>query len=269
MSMASEKSPETRIKCEGIICATTFIHRGQIKFSGDEVNVLTPVMIHEGRFSNVEGKANHVKSLFIHIGDLLLNNGILACDHLEIVGDGILENTNRIYATESMDIKLRNFNNDDGLIESKNSMRLLACSKEWTKISGSIKSKKPIDLLANRLNVAIRNIQNLSIDKRLCFSAKTDLLISSDVVDESKELSVGCAAQQSVSIDCQMQVDRLEVLLGAENPTIPSTFVVHQNSGILANTILVTSNSEHVQVLFDGSVQCNRMRFSGNVKTVS
>ncbi|EGT49197.1 hypothetical protein CAEBREN_18151 [Caenorhabditis brenneri] len=268
LSMAEETS-KTRIKCEAVICATTFFHRGQIRFSGQEVNILTPVFVHEGRLSNVESKQNHVRNLFIHIGELLLNNGILASDVLEIVGDGILENTNRIYAVESMDIKLRNFNNDDGLIESKNSMKLLAVSKEWTKLGGSIKAKKTVDLCANRLNVAIRNIQNLSIDKRLVFSAKTDLLISSDVIDESKELSVGCAAQQSVGIGCDMQLDRLEVLIGNESGNGPATFAVYQNASIIANTILVTSNSEHVQVLFDGNVLCNRLRFAGNVKTVT
>ncbi|CAI2352483.1 unnamed protein product [Caenorhabditis sp. 36 PRJEB53466] len=269
LSMAAENN-EKRIKCEAVICATTFYHRGQIRFSGQEVNILAPVFVHEGRLSNVDNKQNHVKSLFIHIGELLLNNGILACDFLEIVGDGMLENTNRIYAVESMDIKLRNFNNDDGLIESKNSMKLLAVSKEWTKLGGSIKAKKNVDLCANRLNVAIRNVQNLSVDKRLVFSAKTDLLISSDVVDESKELSVGCAAQKSVAVDCQMQVDRLEVLLGVDSdPKLPATFAVYQNASILANTILVTSKSEHVQVLFDGNVNCNRLRFAGSVKSVT
>uniref|UniRef100_A0A1I7U417 Protein kinase domain-containing protein n=1 Tax=Caenorhabditis tropicalis TaxID=1561998 RepID=A0A1I7U417_9PELO len=266
LSMAEEIS-KTRIKCEAVICATTFFHRGQIRFSGQEVNILAPVFVHEGRLSNVENKQNHVRSLFIHIGELLLNNGILASDILEIVGDGILENTNRIYAVESMDIKLRNFNNDDGLFESKNSMKLLAVSKEWTRLGGSIKAKKTVDVCANRLNVAIRNVQNLSIDKRLVFSAKTDLLISSDVIDESKELSVGCAAQQSVGIGCNMQLDRLEVLIGTEGGQ--ATFAVYQNATIIANTILVTSNSEHVQVLFDGSVLCNRLRFAGSVKTVT
>ncbi|ULT92779.1 hypothetical protein L3Y34_010105 [Caenorhabditis briggsae] len=268
LSMAEETS-KTRIKCEAVICATTFYHRGQIRFSGQEVNILAPVFVHEGRLTNVENKQNHVKNLFIHIGEFLVNNGILASDVLEIVGDGVLENTNRIYAVESMDIKLRNFNNDDGLIESKNSMKLLAVSKEWTKLGGSIKAKKTIDLCANRLNVAIRNIQNLSIDKRMVFSAKTDLLISSDVIDESKELSVGCAAQQSVGIGCNMQLDRLEILIGSEKGEGPSTFAVYQNASIIANTILITSNSEHVQVLFDGDVHCNRLRFAGKVKTVT
>ncbi|KAF1755433.1 hypothetical protein GCK72_022002 [Caenorhabditis remanei] len=268
LSMAGETST-ARIKCEAVICATTFFHRGQIRFSGMEVNILAPVFVHEGRLTNVENKQNHVRNLFINIGELLLNNGILASDILEIVGDGMLENTNRIYAVDSMDIRLRNFNNDDGLIESKNSMKLLAVSKEWTKLGGSIKAKKSVDLCANRLNVAIRNIQNLSIDKRLVFSAKTDLLISSDVIDESKELSVGCAAQQSVGIGCNMQLDRLEILIGSENGQGPTTFAVYQNFSIIANTILVTSNSEHVQVLFDGDVQCNRLRFAGNVKTVT
>ncbi|CAI5451672.1 unnamed protein product [Caenorhabditis angaria] len=254
-------------KPEAIICATTFFHAGQIKFNGHEISIISPVFVHEGRLTNVENKQNHVKSLLIHIGQLLLNNGIIACDHLEIIGDGILENTNRIYAVESMDIKLRNFNNDDGLIESKNSMKLLAVSKEWTRLGGSIKAKKHIDVCANRLNVAIRNIQNLSVDKRLQFSAKTDLLLSSDVIDESKELSVGCAAQQSVAIDCQMQVDRLEVLLGGDQDI--ASFVIHSNSTIIANTIVVTSKSENVQVLFDGNIQCNRLRFTGNVKNVS
>ena len=138
LSMAGETST-ARIKCEAVICATTFFHRGQIRFSGMEVNILAPVFVHEGRLTNVENKQNHVRNLFINIGELLLNNGILASDILEIVGDGMLENTNRIYAVDSMDIRLRKFNNDDGLIESKNSMKLLAVSKEWTKLGGSIK----------------------------------------------------------------------------------------------------------------------------------
>ncbi|CAB3396746.1 unnamed protein product [Caenorhabditis bovis] len=258
------------VKSEAIVCATTFHHRGQIKFSGREVTIISPIYVHDGRLTNLDNKQNHVTNLLIHVGELLRNDGIIACGVLDIIGDGILENTNRICAVDSMDIKLRNFNNDQGLIESKNAMKLLAVSKEWTKIGGSIKAKKPVDICANRLNIAIRNVQNLSCDKRLSFSATTDLLISSDVVDESKELSVGCAARQTVSVDCEMQLDRLEVHLGSEGTSKETVlFTVHQKANVLANTIIVSSKCEHLQMIVDGRIQCNRLRFTGNIKCVT
>ncbi|CAD6189545.1 unnamed protein product [Caenorhabditis auriculariae] len=267
--IVSLAAPED-VKKEAVICATVFQHQGQVKFVASDVRLVAGTIIHHGRLTNMENKQNHVKHLNMVIGELLLNHGIIACDVLNIRGEGVLENTNRIYAVESMDIRLSNFDNEEGLIESKNTMKLLAVSKEWTKLGGSIKAKKSFDLCANRLNMAIRNVQNLSIDKRLSFSAKTDLLISSDVIDEAKELSVGCAAQQCVAIDANMQLDRLEVLLGGDSPSSdPVAFVVHADATIIANTVLISAKSEHLQISFDGAVQCSRLRFAGGIRKVT
>ncbi|KHJ94719.1 hypothetical protein OESDEN_05349, partial [Oesophagostomum dentatum] len=257
-------------RAEGIICASTFYHQGQIRFQAEDVHILTGALVHKGRLTNCEHKQNHVKNCHIVVEELFLNEGTLACNVLDITGEGVLDNKNRIFAVDSMDIRLNNFHNDEGLMESKNHIKLLSATKEWTKLGGSIKAKKGFDLYANKLDMALNDVHKLMNEKKLSFSARSDLIISTDICDEVKEFAVGCAAQNSVAINAVMDLDRLEVLLGGDhtNPE-PVLFKVTDRADININTLVINGTASHLMIVLDGLLKCNRVKIAESFKHVT
>ncbi|KJH50138.1 hypothetical protein DICVIV_03701 [Dictyocaulus viviparus] len=256
-------------RAEGIICASTFIHEGQIRFQAEDVHILTGALVHRGRLTNCEHKQNHVKRCHIVVEELFLNDGTLACNVLNIVGDGVLENRNRIFAVDTMDIRLNNFNNSEGLMESKNSIRLLSATKEWTKLGGSIKAKRAFDLCAHKLDMALNDVHKLINEKKLSFSARSDLVVSTDICDEMKEFVVGCAAQNSVSINAVMELDRLEVLLGNEHRDLQVEFKISGSADVNINTLVVNGSASNLTVVLDGVLRCNRLKIADTFNNVT
>ncbi|CAJ0591706.1 unnamed protein product [Cylicocyclus nassatus] len=257
-------------RAEGIICASTFFHQGQIRFQAEDVHILTGALVHKGRLTNCEHKQNHVKNCHIVVEELFLNEGTLACNALNITGDGVLENKNRIFAVESMDIRLNNFHNDDGLMESKNHIKLLSATREWTKLGGSIKAKKGFDLYANKLDMALNDVHKLMNEKKLSFSARSDLIISTDICDEIKEFAVGCAAQNTVSINACMDLDRLEVLLGGDHSNLePVMFKVTDKADININTLVINGTATQLVIVLDGVLKCGRVKIAETFKHVT
>uniref|UniRef100_A0A7I4YWQ5 ANK_REP_REGION domain-containing protein n=1 Tax=Haemonchus contortus TaxID=6289 RepID=A0A7I4YWQ5_HAECO len=257
-------------RAEGIICASTFYHEGQIRFQADDVHILTGSFVHKGRLTNCEHKQNHVKRCHIVVEEMFLNEGTLACNALDIIGEGVLENRNRIFAVDSMDIRLNNFSNDDGLMESKNSIKLLSATKEWTKLGGSIKAKRGFDLCAHKLDMALNDVHRLINEKKLSFSARSDLIISTNVCDEMKEFVVGCAAQNSVAINAVMELDRLEVLLGGEHYIdAPVTFKITTEADLNVNTLVINGSASHLVIVLDGVLRCNRVKVADAFKNVT
>ncbi|KAL6740855.1 hypothetical protein Aduo_014167 [Ancylostoma duodenale] len=257
-------------RAEGIIVASTFFHQGQIRFQAEDVHILTGALVHKGRLTNCEHKQNHLKNCRIVVEELFLNEGTLACNSLNITGDGVLENRNRIFAVDTMDIRLNNFHNDDGLMESKNSIKLLSATKEWTKLGGSIKAKKGFDLFANKLDMALNDVHKLINEKKLSFSARSDLILSTNICDEVKEFAVGCAAQNSVAINATMDLDRLEVLLGGDQRnTGPVLFKVTEKADININTLVINGTASHLVIVLDGLLKCNRVKVAETFKHVT
>ncbi|KAE9419487.1 hypothetical protein Angca_001446, partial [Angiostrongylus cantonensis] len=247
-------------RAEGIICATTFYHEGQIRFQAEDVHILTGAFVHKGRLTNCEHKQNHVKRCHFVVEEMFLNEGTLACNVLEIVGEGVLENRNRIFAVDTMDIRLNDFSNSEGLIESKNSIKLLSATKEWTKLGGSIKAKRNFDFCAYKLDMALNDVHKLNNEKKLSFSAKSDLILSTNICDEAKEFVIGCAAQNSVSINSVMELDRLEVLLGHNHVDVPVEFKILSNADVNVNTLIISGTASSLVIVLDGLLRCNRLK---------
>ncbi|KAJ1348621.1 hypothetical protein KIN20_003971 [Parelaphostrongylus tenuis] len=255
-------------QAEGIICASTFYHEGQIRFQAEDVHILTGAFVHKGRLTNCENKQNHVKRCHIVVEELFLNEGTLACNVLDIVGEGTLENRNRIFAVDTMDIRLNDFTNNEGLMESKNSIKLLSATKEWTKLGGSIKAKRNFDFCAHKLDMALNDVRKLNNEKKLSFSAKSDLIVSTNICDEVKEFVIGCAAQNSVSINSMMELDRLEVLLGHEYVDVPVEFKILNSADINVSTLVINGTASSLVIVLDGILRCNRLKVAntfGNV----
>ncbi|CAJ0929391.1 unnamed protein product, partial [Mesorhabditis belari] len=257
---------------EGIICATTWIHAGQVRFQTNSVKIHTGSLKYTGRLTSAADKQNHVTDLHMIVDELLLNEGIISAHRLQISGDGILENRNRIFAVDEMNIRLSNFNNDQGLMESKNAMKLLAVSKEWTRVAGNIKAKSSFDVCAQRLNLALQNVQNLCKEKHLEFSAKEELMISSNVIDSEKKLKVACSAKNKIIIDACMEIEQLEILLGDNFPFIPTEephqFSILNSATIDTKTVFINGNSPLIILSLDGVLKCQKLEVSRQVRTV-
>ncbi|KAK6012942.1 hypothetical protein OSTOST_21879 [Ostertagia ostertagi] len=147
-----------------------YMNESQLIATGQMDILVSPLTLKGNRrLTNCEHKQNHVKRCHIVVEEMFLNEGTLACNSLDIVGEGVLENKNRIFAVDSMDIRLNNFSNDDGLMESKNSIKLLSATKEWTKLGGSIKAKRGFDLCAHKLDMALNDVHKLINEKKLSF----------------------------------------------------------------------------------------------------
>ncbi|CAI4221093.1 unnamed protein product [Auanema sp. JU1783] len=253
---------------EGIICAETWFHEGQIRFQAQEVHLLANSWIQNGRLTNCQTKENHLQSARVVVEELLLNKGTIACDCLQIIGEGMLENHGRIFASENMDISLKNFDNDQGSMESKNSMKLLSASRDWTRLSGSIKAKTDLQLCAHKLEFAVKDATSLSREGRLSFSAKNDLFLSTPIVDENHQLALGCAAQRSIIMNAKVEIDRLEVLLGGSE--IDATLLhLRENADVYVNNLIITGSSKEIQICLEGKLRCGRLSISSGFQKVT
>lgn len=63
--------------------------------------------------TNTPQKQNHVRHCCVTIEELFLNEGTLASDVLKMIGEGVLDNRGRIFAADTMDIRLSNFDNEE------------------------------------------------------------------------------------------------------------------------------------------------------------
>ncbi|CAJ0582047.1 unnamed protein product, partial [Mesorhabditis spiculigera] len=255
---------------EGIVCATTWAHSGQIRFETNQVNIHTGSLLYAGRLTSLPDKQNHVIDLQIVVDELLVNEGIISAHRLSISGDGRLDNRNRIFAVDDMAIRLANFNNNAGLMESKNSMKLLAVNKEWTRVSGTIKAKSQFQVCAQRLDLAVENVEQLC--KSLNFSAVEELLISSDIIDTAREKNVACAAKKSVTVASQMCVNDLEILFGEtdthNDAALNQQFAIAPGSRVETNTVYVHGNASIVVLRIDGTLKCSSLRVAANIHRV-
>ncbi|VDL71327.1 unnamed protein product [Nippostrongylus brasiliensis] len=254
---------------EGIICASTFFHEGQIRFQAPDVHIFVGSLVHNGRLTNCENRQNHLTRCHIAVEETFLNEGTLACNVLNIRGEGVLENRNRIFAAESMDIRLNNFNNEDGSMESKNSIKLLSATKEWTKINGSIKAKRGFDLCAHKLDMALKDVHKLFYENKLSFSARSELLFSTDICDESKEFVVGCAARNVVTINAMVELDRLEILLGDKRYATQVLFKLSAGAGVDVNTVIINGCGSRLVVVVDGTLRCKRLKIADAFENVT
>lgn len=78
---------------------------------------------------------------------------------------------------------------------------------------------------------------------------------------------VGCAAQQSVSINSVLELDRLEILLGGD---CADTVVLKLTdcADVYVNTLIVTGGAKKLKVVVDGSLKCRRLRVASSFLTV-
>ncbi|TKR86494.1 hypothetical protein L596_011078 [Steinernema carpocapsae] len=254
-------------KAEGIVCATRFIHEGQIRFGSDEVLIFVDQMLNDGRLTSTTKKAhNHMKEATLQVHNLLVNNAVISADHLSLVGEGRLVNKNRIFAVENLHIRLSNFSNDDGELESRESLRLLSSSTTaWSRIGGSISApSKKVAIGGERIYIAARNLHKL-IDEKNFISAKKDLRIATEMCDDSMTRVIGFSARDSINFEAPIKMEAVEIQIG-ELEDVSSILVEHS---IIAHRVFITGNCKHLNLTLDGSIKCRKLVVKESIQSVT
>ncbi|KAK0411231.1 hypothetical protein QR680_005552 [Steinernema hermaphroditum] len=256
----------TDVHAEGVVCATRFVHEGQLRFGADEVSVFADEMRNEGRLTATVKKAhNHMRAAVLQIQQLLLNNAVISADRLSIFGEGRLVNRNRIFAVEHLHIRLANFFNDDGELESKESLRLLSSSTtEWSRVGGAISAPhKKVAIGGERLCLAAKNLHKL-VDEKNFISAKKDLRIATEMLDESMTRVLGFSARDSIHFEAPVRMEAVEIQIGELDDL--STVVVE--SGLCAHRVFVTGHCRSLRLVLNGVLDCRKLVFKESIREV-
>lgn len=244
---------------EAIICATTWVHEGQIRFRGDSTYLIVDSFVNTGRLTNDGKLHNHMKEVFVSIANRFNNDAVLSADKIHISGDGELQNKNRIYAKDTMNIRLANFSNESGQMQSDD-MKLLSAGKEWTKINGRIEAKGNLDISASKLCMALKNF---NLHKQMRISARAQLLVSSEVNNESA--NVALSARDAIVFDSNINVDVLELTVGASYET---EILINPEKSIEANHLRIAGKCKFLTLLIDGNLSCDSVIIEASIKNI-
>ncbi|KHN81985.1 hypothetical protein Tcan_07547 [Toxocara canis] len=246
---------------EGVMCSTLWVHEGQIRFRGQSSHLIMDSFLNKGRLTN-EGKLhNHMKEVFITVGNQFENDAVLSADKIHITGDGELQNKNRIFATDVMDIRLTNFSNEAGSMHSEN-MKLLSAGKEWTKINGRIEARGNLDISASKLCMATTT-KGFDSRKQIRLNARAQLLCSSDITDEYGSMAL--AARDAIIFDANISLDGIELTLGA---AYEAEVIISEQKVIRANNLRITGKCKHLTMIIDGFICCGSIVIEDSIRQV-
>ncbi|MFH4974703.1 hypothetical protein AB6A40_001412 [Gnathostoma spinigerum] len=251
-SVSSDSEPE------GIMVANIWLHEGQVRFRGEKVFVAVGALVNRGRLTNESRLHNHMHDLHLMVSDIFLNEAVLSANKIKIIGDGALDNQNRIFANDQMSIKLANFSNEGGRMMS-DSMKLLSAGKDWTRIEGRIEGRRGVDIAAFKLRLDSEFIRL----KQMRLNARAQLHISSALVDPGG--SVVMLARDLIVIDADIDLNKIELLIGAAYATI---LVINAKRNFKAKNVRVAGKCKNLTVIVDGRVDADSIIFEETIKNV-
>lgn len=245
---------------EAILCATTWFHEGHVRFHGEMVHLVLDTLINWGRLAN-EGKLqNHMKNVRVFVENYFKNESVFSANKIDINGNGKLENKNRIFAVDSMNIQLSNFSKADEYLSTK-SIKLLSVSNECSKMNNSrTEEKENLELSESKLfNV----MKRFGLNHQIRINAQAELLISSDVKNDVGNLAL--AAREVIIFESQFIVDNLELTLG---PSYETEIIIRKGSNICSNQLRLTGTCKYLTFKIYGELNCESIICEESLKNI-
>lgn len=246
---------------ESILCATTWIHEGQIRFRGDTVYIVSDCLVNRGRLTSDDKFQNHMREVIVLVENFFRNDAVFSADRILIKGNGELQNKNRIFASDTMSIQLANFSSESGQLQSENmQMKLLSASKEWTRIGGRIEAPGNFDVSATKICMALNKSD---LNKQVRISARSQLLVDSDVFDDRGNIAL--AARDAIIFKSKVSVDLLELTVGTAYAT-----EITVNKGVIlkANQLRISGSCKYLTLVIEGELLCESMIIDATIRQV-
>lgn len=243
---------------EGILCATTWLHEGQIRFSGEKVYIITDGLVNRGRLTSGDRLQNHMREVVVMVENFFRNDAVFSADRIEIYGNGELQNTNRIFANVKMNIRLANFRSEFGQTQLEGTQpKLLSASNERTCMGGRIEGR---GISTSKACTALNQHES---GQQVRISARSRLFIDDDIIDGSS--NIGFSARDAILFRCRVILNLLELTLGAAYVT---EFVVKNSASIFANQLRITGSCKYLTVIIDGELFCESIVIDTRIRQV-
>ncbi|VDK75943.1 unnamed protein product [Onchocerca ochengi] len=244
---------------ESILCATTWLHEGQIRFNGGKVYIITDGLINRGRLTSDDKLQNHMHEVVVLVENFFRNDAVFSADRIEISGNGELQNMNRIFANDEMNIRLANFRSESGQTQLEGT-KLLSASNEWNHVMGGrLEACGNYDISTSKACIAL----NHKFDKQVRINARSRLLIDNDIIDDRSNIAL--IARDAILFESRIIVDLLELTLGAAYIT---EFVVKKGASIITNQLRITGSCKYLTVIIDGELTCESMIIDTRIRQV-
>ncbi|EJW77662.1 hypothetical protein WUBG_11432, partial [Wuchereria bancrofti] len=220
---------------EAILCATTWLHEGQIRFNGEKVYIITDSLINRGRLTSDNKLQNHMREVIVMIENFFQNDSVFSADRIEIRGNGMLQNTNRIFANDEMNIRLANFCSEFGQTQLENTQsKLLTASNECVHFGAQTQTSGNFDIKASKICMGLNRYES---DRQIRINARSRLLIDNDIIDGNSNVIL--TARDSILFKSRVIVDLIEITLGAAYIT---EFVIKKNASVTTNQLRITGS---------------------------
>ncbi|KAM3717611.1 tRNA nuclease CdiA [Dirofilaria immitis] len=247
---------------EGILCATAWLHEGQIRFNGEKVYIITDGLINRGRLTSGDKLQNHMREVVLLVENLFHNDAVFSADRIEISGNGELQNTNRIFANDEMNIRLANFCSESGQTQLEGTQpKLLSASNEWNHVTeGRIEAQRGnFGATTSKTCIAL----NHKFDRQVQITARSRLFIDNDIIDGRNNIAF--IARDAILFNSRIIVNILEVTLGVAYIT---EFVVKKDALITANQLRITGSCKYLTLIIDGELTCGSMIIDARIRQV-
>ncbi|KAL3984582.1 hypothetical protein ACH3XW_35115 [Acanthocheilonema viteae] len=244
---------------EGILCATTWLHEGQIRFKGDKVYIITDELINRGRLTSGDRLQNHMREVVVVVENFFRNDAVFSADRIEIRGNGELQNTNRIFANDEMNIRLANFRSEFGQTQLEG-QKLLSASNGCTHMGGHIEAGGNFDISGSRSCMALHKY---GPEQQVRISARSRLLIDNDIIDGRSNIAL--SSRDAILFKSRIILNLLELTLGAAYIT---EIVVKSGASVTVNQLRITGSCKYLTLIIDGELSCESMIIDARIRQV-
>lgn len=242
---------------EGILCATTWLHEGQIRFNGGKVYIITDGFVNRGRLTSSDRLQNHMHEVVVMVENFFWNDAVFSADRIEIHGNGELQNTNRIFANDEMNIKLANFCSKFGQTQLEGTQpKLLSAGN----MGSHIEARGNFDISTSK---TCTSLNRYGPERQVRVSARSRLIVDNDISDGCSNIVL--SARDAILFKSRVIIDVLEVSLGAAYIT---EFVVRNGASVTANQLHITGSCKYLTLIIDGELSCESMVIDSRIRQV-
>ncbi|EFO15998.1 hypothetical protein LOAG_12511 [Loa loa] len=279
---------------EGILCATTWLHEGQIRFNGEKVYIITDGLINRGRLTSGNKLQNHMREVIVLAENYFRNDAVFSADRIIIHGNGKLQNTNRIFANNEMNIQLANFCSEFGQTHLEGTQpKLLSAKNEYNRIEeggeggrggggggnhinecnrrigeGYNEAHGNFNISSSSLSSSKGNVDCMIVNRykskrQIRLSARSRLHIDNDIINNHNKIIL--IARDAIICKSHINADILELTLGAAYMT---EFVIKNNATIIANQLQIMGSCKYLTVIIDGELSCETLIIDARIRQI-
>uniref|UniRef100_A0A183CWX8 Beta_helix domain-containing protein n=1 Tax=Gongylonema pulchrum TaxID=637853 RepID=A0A183CWX8_9BILA len=242
---------------ESIRCITSWIHEGQIRFHGDTVYIVSNYFVNRGRLASGNKFQNHMREVVVLVENFFQNDAVFSADRISVRGGGILENKNRIFASNTLNIQIAEKDSNSKQLRSGSmETKLLSASRLRNQADGCLKARGCVATAAAALN-------KYDLNKQVLFGARSQFFVDSDVLDDHSNMVL--TARDAIIVKSKIVVNSLELIVGVAYTT---EIAVIKSACLKSNELKISGSCNHLTLVIEGQLQCESIVIDAAVRQV-